>query len=171
MDFQLLIEKAKDLPWGDIYTAVGGGALLSIVMQKIKKWFELQSKEFINFILFLLSGFGVLIQTVVQSGEFNTFMGMKTTTLFGVATIIYNLPYIGVRSLTNLVNDAKKQRESQVTNQPIQGISPAIPQNTVTTMTQLPVTETPAQPEVTTPVVNQPAPDAISPVVPTDFQG
>lgn len=137
----------------DMWYALIGGPVVSIVLQKFKKWLGVQSEKVVVFTLFLFSFIGSAISYFASAAVQNPMiLGPETAMILSVALGFYHL--IG-KPFTNLLQDAKALRESAGSRIPeaaasaaavgaAAGLIPAATVDTTTpTQTYSPPTDTP----------------------------
>jgi hypothetical protein len=87
------------------------GLIIPILIQRFKKWLEReQEKQEWIYVLIstTLSFLAALGQYVEAGGGQNwTVLGQHTATVLGVITLIYHLPKVGVKALSQTAADAK----------------------------------------------------------------
>jgi hypothetical protein len=147
------LELLQTVPYDTVIQSLAAAGVLSVLLQKIKTWFELQSDAVINFLLGGLSAVAALIQylttAVSQSPEI---IPGRALGLMSVAVLVYHTPYIGVKALTGVLHDVKAVRASKAAK---------------TEFAEVPLDS--VQPQF--PVYGPSTVEAVSPVTPDEFAG
>lgn len=119
----LLTQTLQNVPAGTGWAVVAALAV-SLILQALKKWLELQSDKVINFLLGVLSFSVVAINYLTQAVSQNpTVLGQRTFIVMGVATTLYNF----LIKPTNIVlKDAKayRERKNRIADQAVAGTVP-----------------------------------------------
>lgn len=88
--------------------ASAGALLVSIALQYVKKWAQLQSDKVIAFVLLCLSFVPVAISYITNEATLNpNFLGKWTFIIMGLSQLAYRF---AVKPVTNVFEDAKKLR-------------------------------------------------------------
>ena len=159
---ELVTQILNNVPVETVITALGAAGVLSIVLQKFKKWFELQSNSVVNWLNAIISFVAVAIQGLMSATAANpTLLPGKALGLMGLTILVYNTPYIGVKALSQLIADVKETRErkartaeknaaEEVPVVPIESVVPQV-EPLPAVAVDAPVALTPVTPEAFTP--------------------
>lgn len=153
-----ILNVLNHIPLDTVLQALAAAGVLSVVLQKFKKWFELQSNSVINWLNAIISFVAVAIQSLTSAAQTNpSILPGKALGLMGLTILIYNTPYVGVKAISQLITDVKETRERKARtaekNAGEVDIESVVPQVTPTVALAI-------------------APDApmtVSPVTPADF--
>ena len=99
---------------GAILLTTIGGFVVSVTLEKIKKWLSLQSDKVITFLLTAFSFLAVAIESLLSSNpESLSAIGLNSTVIFFAANIAYR--YV-VKPGKGLIEDARAFRTETVEN-------------------------------------------------------
>ncbi|HMT18543.1 MAG TPA: hypothetical protein PKD15_00745 [Candidatus Saccharibacteria bacterium] len=108
---ELFIKSIENIPLDTVAQGLGASVLLSIILQNIKRWLSLQSSSVINFLSILFSSLAVFTQSLVDTANQNpSLLTGKALGLMSLTTLVYSFPVVGIKSLSNTLTLAKKQR-------------------------------------------------------------
>jgi hypothetical protein len=97
-----------------LLAVLGSAGVLAMILQKFKKWFEIQSSGVINLINFLMSAAVVMIQGLVSASAQNPrLIPQEAAGLMTLTLAAYHAPYIGIKALSQLITDVKTRREQK----------------------------------------------------------
>lgn len=118
----------------------------SVAIQKVKKWAGVANERVMVFLQAALAFIVTLCDQIFNAAPSLATMGNKWSIAMATMTVVYHLPFIGVKSLSIAMNDARAERERKArlaASQPIEGTA------TVTTPSPAIVTSTvaPKQPQ------------------------
>lgn len=106
----------NSIPWATVRDAVIAAGGVSVAVQVFKKWLALQSEKVITFLVGVVSFIAVGINYLMGAAAQNPMiLGQRTAALVGLATLIYQAPGIGIKTLSGILRDAKTLREAQTT--------------------------------------------------------
>lgn len=110
----LLVRTWQNVPLETVIQALAAAGVLSVILLKIRKWFEVQSSGVVNFINLLLSGAVIMIQGLMSAAAQNpTLIPGKALGLMSLTILVYHTPYIGIKALADLAKDVKTRREQK----------------------------------------------------------
>lgn len=96
----------------EVWTLLGASGIVSLLLQRFKKWFSLQSDKVITFFLVVLSALPAAYEALVAASVANPeLFGAYTAMIMGAAQVVYRFL---IKPFSNLVNDAKKLRDEQL---------------------------------------------------------
>jgi hypothetical protein len=111
----LAVRVLSHVPLDTLLQALAAAGVLGVILQKVKKWFEVQSNGVINFINLLLSGAVVMIQGLVSASAQNpSLIPSKALGLMSLVILFYHTPYVGIKALSDLSTEVKSRREQKV---------------------------------------------------------
>lgn len=131
---EIITNVLSEVPTG-AYLASGGALAVSLLLEALKKWTNLQSDKMITFLLMALSFGASALEYLMTAIAANPgILGTHTAVLMGLATVLYR--YI-VKPSRTLLQDAKAFRSTTLTNTvaPIQ--SAPLPQAAVPATIQI----------------------------------
>ena len=100
------------VPYDLVLQALAAAGVLSMVLQKFKKWFEVQSNAVINWINAAMAFVAVAIQYLMNAATQNpSILPGKALALMSLTVLVYHAPFIGIKSLSQLIADVKETRE------------------------------------------------------------
>lgn len=153
MDLATILSYIQTIPLDTVLQALAAAGILSVVVQKIKKWLSIQSSGVINFVNGVLAFTAVSIQyltTAIQSSPMQ--LPSHALALMSLMITMYHLPYVGIKSLSQLAADVKavRERKARVDAQTTETVeeTPEVPIDSV--QAEVPLVEAPVEPVATT---------------------
>ena len=159
----LLIRTWQNVPLETVFQALAAAGVLSLLVQKFKKWFEVQSNGIINLINLLLSGAVVMIQGLMTASAQNpTLIPGKALGLMSLTILVYHSVLKPISNISNEVKERKAQKARAAEKSAAAVVVPEVPIESVVPQVA-PLVETAAV---------EFAPDepiAVAPVTPDEF--
>lgn len=150
----LLVRTWANVPLETVFQALAAAGILSLIVQKFKKWFEVQSNGIVNLINLLLSGAVVMIQGLMSASASNpSLIPGKALGLMSLTILVYHSV---LKPIANLSADVKARREQKVRGaeklaaqeeQELVPIESVVPQVPVEVTPDAPIAIAPATPE------------------------
>jgi heme exporter protein D len=107
----LAIRILHNVPLDTVIQALTAAGVIGVILQKTKKWFEVQSNGVINFINFVLSAVAIMIQGIVTASAQNpTLITGKALSLMGLVILLYHSIIKPISSLSQEVKDRREQK-------------------------------------------------------------
>lgn len=152
----LAVRTWQNVPLEAVFQALAAAGILSLIVQKFKKWFEVQSNGIVNLINLLLSAAVVMIQGLITAQASNpTLIPGKALGLMSLTILVYHSV---LKPIANLSTDVKERRAQKAR---IAEKNAPIP--------EVPIESVVPQVATSTPVVVADAPVAVAPLVPPEF--
>ncbi len=143
----LFIRTWQNVPLETVIQALAAAGVLSVILLKIRKWFEVQSSGVVNFINLVLSAAVIMIQGLMSAAAQNpTLIPGKALGLMSLTILVYHAPYIGIKALSDLAKDVKSRREQKARIAAKNAVPEEVPIESVTPQFA------PAEPVAITPV-------------------
>ena len=155
----LLVRTWENVPLETVFQALAAAGILSMIVQKFKKWFEVQSNGVINLINLLLSGAVVMIQGLMSASAANpALIPGKALGLMSLTILVYHSVLKPIANLSADVKARKEQKARAAEKSAAQAEIPEVPIESVV-------------PQVITPIVEVTPdfPAAVTPVTPEEF--
>lgn len=107
----LLVRTWQNVPLETVIQALAAAGVIGMVLQKYKKWFEVQSNGVVNFVNLVLSAAVVMIQGLMQATAQNpTLIPGKALGLMSLTILMYHSV---LKPISNLTSDVKTRRETK----------------------------------------------------------
>ena len=98
----------QNVPLETVIQALGAAGGIGVVLQKYKKWFEVQSNGVVNFVNFVLSAVAVMIQGLLTASAQNpTMIPGKALGLMSITILLYHSV---LKPISNLSSDVKSRK-------------------------------------------------------------
>lgn len=106
-----------------VYYAMLLATTISLILQRAKKWLEIQSDRVINFLGLALSFVGVAIDSLLSEASSNpSILGQRTLLVVGVIQLMYQFV---IKPGHNLIRDAKATRQARDESTVVTTVFPA----------------------------------------------
>lgn len=94
------------------WLVIVAGSLVSILLQFIKKWLDLQSDKVVTLLLNVFSFIATSLHYIIAAGAANPLvLGQQTVLIVGISTILYRYIFKDATTYLAVKRDARKQKK------------------------------------------------------------